>query len=206
MPSNGPPHERRCLATGGCDVSDGLTHIDEHGRASMVDVTGKAVTFRHALARCRIVGLEAAQSLVRDPEHAETLAAGRIAGILGGKSTADLIPLCHPIPLTDIDVEIHLEGSTVEIVAVAETVSRTGVEMEALTACALAGLSVLGALLHEHPEARMEDLTLWRKSGGRSGTWERDDTGMRSTSPGNAVPADGPELGTSASPSVLEGE
>lgn len=206
MPSNGLPRERGSLATGGCDVSDGLTHIDEHGRASMVDVTGKAVTLRYAMARCRIVGLEATQSLVGDPEHAETLAAGRIAGILGGKSTSSLIPLCHPIPLTDIDVEIHHEGSAVEVTAVAETVSRTGVEMEALTVCAVAGLSVLGALLHEHPEVRMEDLTLWRKTGGRSGTWERDDTGMRSTSAGTSVCADRPELDTSASPAAFEGE
>ena len=73
----------------------------------MVDVTGKAVTFRHAMARCRIVGLNAAQALAQDPEQVETLAAGRVVGIMGAKSTSYLIPLCHPIPLTDIDVEIR---------------------------------------------------------------------------------------------------
>lgn len=166
-----------------------FTHLDEQGRASMVDVTGKPVTLRRAVARCRVVGIGGAvDDLTTDPDGLDVLGSARLAGIIGAKSTSNLIPLCHPVPLTDIDVEVAVLGGEVAVSAMAETVARTGVEMEALTACALAALSVVGALSEDHPQASVEDLTLWSKTGGRSGTWLRDDRGMRAVPPSPEVP------------------
>ena len=166
-----------------------FTHLDEQGRASMVDVTGKPVTLRRALARCRVAGIAGAVAgLAEDPDGLDVLGSARLAGIIGAKSTSSLIPLCHPVPLTDIDVEVAVSGEEVAVSATAETVARTGVEMEALTACALAALAVVGALAEEHPGARVEDLTLWSKTGGRSGTWQRDGGGMHAVAEGPPGP------------------
>ena len=159
-----------------------LTHLDEQGRARMVDITGKPVTLRRALARCRVVGV--ADALAGDGE--DPMGTARLAGIMGGKLTSDLVPLCHPLPLTEIDVSVALDGDDVAVEATAETVSRTGVEMEALTACALAALSVVRHVIAERPEARIDELTLWTKTGGRSGGWRRVAAG-----PAGMRPADG---------------
>jgi cyclic pyranopterin phosphate synthase len=145
----------------------------------MVDVTGKAETLRRAIARCRVSGIAGAVALLSsDTDRADLLGPARLAGIVGAKATSSLIPLCHPVPLTDVDVEVTVVGDEVRVAAMAETVARTGVEMEALTACALAALSVVCSLSEEYPEAHVEDLTLWSKTGGRSGTWERTERGM----------------------------
>ena len=150
-----------------------LTHVDARGRARMVDVTGKAVTARRAVARCVVrASEEAVRSLAGLPD---TLPFARAAGVQAAKRTADLIPLCHPLPIDDIDVRIELAGpGELAVTATATVADRTGVEMEALTACGVAGLTVAMALLPVDPEARVDALTLWHKSGGRSGTWSRD--------------------------------
>lgn len=149
-----------------------LTHIDARGRARMVDVTGKAVTARRAVARCLV---RASEDAVQGLEgHPDTIPFARAAGIQAAKRTADLIPLCHPLPLDDIDVRIERAGAgALTVTATATVLDRTGVEMEALTACGVAGLSVTMALLAVDPTARVDALTLWHKSGGRSGTWSR---------------------------------
>lgn len=160
-------------------MSVDFTHLDDQGRASMVDVTGKPVTLRRAVARCRVTGTGLVAAFDRPaPPGAPTdvgdvLAGARVAGIMGGMRTSSLVPLCHPIPITELDVTLELDGDDVDVVATAETVSRTGIEMEALTACAMAALAVLHDVLEEHPEAAVGELTLWSKTGGRSGTWHR---------------------------------
>ena len=155
------------------EPSGRLTHVDESGAARMVDVTGKAVTPRRAVARCVVrASDEAVRSLAGLPD---VVPFARAAGIQAGKRTSDLIPLCHPLPLDDIDVRIEPAGSgALAVTATATVQDRTGVEMEALTACGVAGLTVAMAMLPVDPEARVDALTLWHKSGGRSGTWSRE--------------------------------
>ena len=147
-----------------------FTHLDGDGRLSMVDVSSKEPTRRVAQASClvRTPG-DARQSL-----DADVILSARLTGVRAAKRTADLIPLCHPLALSNVrlDVETHPGGYTVlsEVV----TDARTGVEMEALTACAFAALALVNAILDLDPEVRVEDLTLRRKSGGTSGDWGRD--------------------------------
>lgn len=154
----------------------GFTHLDRHGHARMVDVTGKAVTARRAVARAVVhTTAEVASVFARcDPDP---LVTARVAGVQAAKRTAELIPLCHPLPVSRLLVEVHPEPRRIEVTALAEVMERTGVEMEALTACAVAGLSLVAALQSADPAARLDELTLWHKSGGRSGTWERIPTG-----------------------------
>jgi cyclic pyranopterin monophosphate synthase len=159
-----------------------LTHIDEHGRARMVDVTAKAVTRRVAVAKCVVVTKGDANDALSDASGGlDVVEAARFAGIQAAKQTASLIPLCHPIRIDRVDVDVIVDGSRVEINAVTEIVERTGVEMEALTACGLAALTIVTALLDHDPDVAIEELTLWYKSGGRSGDWERDGTHGRMT-------------------------
>ena len=151
-----------------------LTHIDEHGRARMVDVMAKPLTRRVALARCAVVTVaDATEVLDESPDGLDAVEGARFAGIQAAKQTALLIPLCHPIHIDRITVDVTVEVHRIEISAVTEIVERTGVEMEALTACAIAALTLIKALIHADPEASIEDLTLWHKSGGRSGDWVR---------------------------------
>ena len=159
-----------------------LTHIDEHGRAHMVDVTAKPLTRRVALARCAVVtAADATKVLGEGRDGLDPVEGARFAGIQAAKQTASLIPLCHPIRIDRVTVDVAVDVHRIEISAVTEIVERTGVEMEALTACAVAALSLVKALLHVDPEASMEELTLWHKSGGRSGNWERSGPGGRLT-------------------------
>ena len=109
----------------------------------------------------------------------DVLATARVAGIQAAKQTSSLIPLCHPIRIDRVTVDVVVDVHKIEISAVTEIVERTGVEMEALTACAVAALTVVKALFHADPEASIEELTLWHKSGGRSGDWERSGPGAR---------------------------
>jgi cyclic pyranopterin phosphate synthase len=151
-----------------------LTHIDEHGRAHMVDVMAKPLTRRVALARCVVVTAADATKVLRaTPDGLDAVQGARFAGIQAAKQTSSLIPLCHPIRIDRVAVDIAVDVHRIEISAVTEIVERTGVEMEALTACAIAALTLVTALIHVDPEASIEDLTLWHKSGGRSGNWER---------------------------------
>jgi cyclic pyranopterin phosphate synthase len=150
-----------------------LTHLDAQGRARMVDVTAKPVTRRLAEARCVVRARpDALAALAGSPE---AVGDARSAGVLGAKLTSQLIPLCHPLLLDRIEVAVSVGAVEAEIRASAAVDERTGVEMEALTACAMAALALVSALVGSDPTAHIDDLTLWHKSGGRSGTWERDE-------------------------------
>ncbi len=148
-----------------------FTHLDGDGRLRMVDVSDKATTPRRAEARCVIRTSVDVASL--ETQGLDALFAARLCAIQAAKRTSQLIPLCHPIALNDVQIEIDpVEGGAL-VRASASTVSRTGVEMEALAACAFAALSVLEALGPLDPTARFEELVLWHKSGGKSGDWGR---------------------------------
>jgi len=152
-----------------------LTHVDEHGRAAMVDVTGKPPTRRLAEARCSVRTSADVAALLADPVvGADLVESARLTGMLAAKRTSSLIPLCHPIRIEAVTVDIEAAPHGFDIRTVAAVTERTGVEMEALTACAAAGLVLLQPLLELDRRASLEDLTVWHKSGGRSGTWERD--------------------------------
>jgi len=164
-----------------------LTHVDEHGKAAMVDVTGKPVTFRVAEARCVVRTSADTAAVLADPTvGADLIESARFSGILAAKRTSSLIPLCHPIPVEGMTVDIEVAPDGFSVRAVASVSERTGVEMEALTACAVAGLVLLQPLLRPDPRASVEDLTLWHKSGGRSGTWQRPHGGPAGTDLGES--------------------
>jgi cyclic pyranopterin phosphate synthase len=122
--------------------TDGLSHVDEAGRVHMVDVGGKPHERRRAVARAFVRMAAETAGALRSLPKGDALATAQLAGIMAAKRTADLIPLCHPLPLSHIDVSAELGDDGVEIVAVAETVAQTGVEMEALTAAAVAALTI----------------------------------------------------------------
>ncbi len=150
-----------------------FTHVDEAGRARMVDVTAKAVTERRARARSLVRASRPALEAVAKEEDVVPFA--KAAGIHAAKQTPSLIPLCHPLPLDGVDVRIDLlpaEG-VARIDVSTSVVARTGIEVEALTACGVAGLTLLMALRNYDPDAVLTTLALWHKSGGRSGRWER---------------------------------
>ncbi len=134
----------------------------------MVDVTGKPWTHRRALARCHVEMGGAAHAL-----SDELINQARLAGIQAAKQTARLIPLCHPLAVSDVDVSVSVRPTSIEIEGTAEVIGQTGVEMEALTACAFAALTLTAALSPTDEGVRITDLELWEKSGGRSGTWLR---------------------------------
>ncbi|MGP8163659.1 MAG: cyclic pyranopterin monophosphate synthase MoaC [Acidimicrobiales bacterium] len=152
----------------------GLGHVDERGRASMVNVVAKPPTYRVARASCAVTTTLAGRELLRDPATgADIVSTARTAGLEGAKRTAVLIPLCHPIRIDAVRVDVTIGQTGVAITASAESVERTGLEMEALTACACAALSIVRAVLSVDPGVRVDDLVLLHKSGGRSGTWNR---------------------------------
>jgi cyclic pyranopterin phosphate synthase len=159
-----------------------LTHIDDHGRARMVEVTGKPLTHRVALAKCVVTTQADATRVLREfPDGLDVVQGARVAGMQAAKQTSSLIPLCHPIRIDRIAVDVIVDVHRIEISAITEIVERTGVEMEALTACAFAALTLVTALIEVDPEASIDDLTLWHKSGGRSGDWERSSAEARLT-------------------------
>jgi cyclic pyranopterin phosphate synthase len=144
----------------------------------MVDVTAKPLTHRVAIAKCSILTSANIAALLSDADAlGDRLEDARIAGMQAAKLTSSLIPLCHSIRIDRVAVDLQVVPHGVEVSAVTEIVERTGVEMEALTACAVAGLTLLAAVIDHDPEASMEDLTLWHKSGGRSGEWQRAGSG-----------------------------
>jgi len=151
-----------------------LTHVDEHGRAHMVDVSAKPVTRRVAEARCTVRSASDVTAVLdRPPGGVDLLETARVAGIMAAKRTPTLVPLCHPLLLDGFAVDVAVVPGGFAVRAVTSVADRTGVEMEALTACAAAALVLVQALLEVDPFASVEDLTLWHKSGGRSGVWER---------------------------------
>jgi cyclic pyranopterin monophosphate synthase len=160
-------------------VSD-LTHLDEHGTARMVDVGDKAATDRRAVARAlvRMSPATAAKVLAGDAPKGDVLGTARIAGVLAAKRTGELIPLCHPLGLDhlDVDAEVDAAAGTVTLTAEARVTARTGVEMEAMTAVSVAALTVYDMVKGLERGVEIAEVALVEKSGGRSGTWRRDDS------------------------------
>ncbi|MDG2907417.1 MAG: cyclic pyranopterin monophosphate synthase MoaC [Acidimicrobiales bacterium] len=161
------------------DVAAGsrtFTHLDEAGRARMVDVGDKEPTRRRAVARSRIeMSPETAAALAGGTvAKGDVLAVARVAGIQAAKRTSELVPLCHPLMLSSVVVDLEVGESHVAVVATAETVERTGVEMEALTACTVAALTVYDMCKSLDRFMVITDVALWEKDGGRSGAWRRD--------------------------------
>lgn len=150
-----------------------LTHVDEHGSARMVDVSGKATTQRRATASCHVaMSPETLALLVAgDLPKGDALAVARVAGIMGAKRTSELVPLCHPLPIDAVDVELHPDARGMVIRATVMTSGRTGVEMEAMTAVSVAALTLYDMVKGVERDVRIEALRLERKEGGRSGTW-----------------------------------
>lgn len=152
-----------------------LTHLDDEGAARMVDVAAKPVTARRAVASGRIAMSEAAVAAIRAGTAAkgDVLAAARIAGIMAAKRTADLIPLCHPLPLTSVTLDLSVEADGVAAVAACSTDAKTGVEMEAMTAVSVALLTVYDMAKAVDKAMQIGDIRLLEKTGGKSGDWLR---------------------------------
>lgn len=152
-----------------------LTHVDAAGAARMVDVTGKQATARTAVATGTVhTTAEVIDLLRRDGlPKGDALATARIAGIMGAKRTPDLIPLCHPIALSGVTLDLALDETAVRIEATVRTTDRTGVEMEALTAVAVAGLALHDMIKAVDAAAVLDGVRVERKEGGKTGTWTR---------------------------------
>ena len=150
-----------------------LTHLDEEGSAHMVDVSAKATTSRKAVASGRIsMSAEAAAAIKQGlVKKGDVLAVARVAGIMAAKRTADLIPLCHPIPLSSVNIDLDLDDGGVSVTATANTAGQTGVEMEALTAASVALLTVYDMAKALDKGMIISDVRLLAKSGGKSGDW-----------------------------------
>ena len=153
----------------------GLTHIDPLGRARMVDVTPKEATHRRALARCKVMMKPETTSMVASNSltKGDVLAVARVAGIQAAKQTPNLIPLCHPLLVGSIFVNFTIGDDNVEVEAQVETIDRTGVEMEAMTACAVAALTIYDMCKSVDRSIMITELVLWEKTGGRNGIYRR---------------------------------
>jgi cyclic pyranopterin phosphate synthase len=160
-------------------MSDQLTHLDEHGAARMVDVGAKPDTERVAVAGGAVYMRPETLRLIRDGaiKKGDVLTIARIAGVMAAKRTSELIPLCHPLPLTHLDVETTLdeEANAVRITATARTVGKTGVEMEALTAVSVAALTIYDMAKAVDREMRLSDIRLLEKRGGQRGDYVASD-------------------------------
>lgn len=152
-----------------------LTHVDETGAARMVDVSGKDVTARVATATGRVLVSAEVVGLLRGAgvPKGDTLAVARLAGIMGAKQTPALIPLCHPLAISGVTVDLSVTDDSVDIAATVRTTDRTGVEMEALTAVAVAGLTVVDMVKAVDKAAVITDIRVETKTGGKSGDWQR---------------------------------
>jgi cyclic pyranopterin monophosphate synthase len=155
-----------------------FTHFDHAGNAVMVDVSDKAVTSRTATARARVVMAPATLAMIQQgsAKKGDVLGVARLAGIMGAKRTSDLIPLCHPLPITSVklDLETDAAANTVDITATVRTTGQTGVEMEALTAASVAALTVYDMCKAVDRSMRIEGLRVTHKAGGKSGEFSQD--------------------------------
>ncbi len=153
-----------------------LTHVDAAGKARMVDVAGKDVTVRTATASGRVVVSPDVVTQLRQGTVAkgDVLAVARVAGIMAAKRTPDLVPLCHPIAVHGVQVDLEVTDRSVDITATVRTADRTGVEMEALTSVAVAALTVVDMVKAVDPSAVITDIRVEEKSGGKTGEWRRD--------------------------------
>jgi len=156
-------------------VSARLTHLNERGEAHIVDVGGKEITARRAVARARLEALPATVEAIAGGtlKKGDALAVARIAGIMAAKKTSELIPLCHPIGLNTVEVEIAVEDGQLVVLATAETSDRTGVEMEAMTAASVAALTLYDMAKGIDRAMRISTVELVEKSGGKSGVFKR---------------------------------
>jgi cyclic pyranopterin monophosphate synthase len=156
-------------------VANELTHVDATGAARMVDVTEKSITARRAVAAGTVETTAEVVALLRQDAlpKGDALGVARVAGIMGAKRTPDLIPLCHPIALHNVTVELTLREAAVDIEVAVKTADRTGVEMEALTAVATAGLTIIDMIKAVDPSACLQGVRVLRKEGGKTGLWER---------------------------------
>lgn len=156
-------------------MPDRLTHVDDSGAARMVDVTAKDITARSATARGRVEVSPRVVELLRGEgvPKGDAIATARIAGIMATKRTPDLIPLCHPLAIGGVEVDLVVEDDAVSITATVRTADRTGVEMEALTAVSVAALTVVDMVKAVDKLARITDIEVVAKSGGKSGDWTR---------------------------------
>lgn len=154
---------------------DHLTHVDEHGAARMVDVSEKPPTARTAVASGRVLLSAEVIALLAEGgvPKGDALGVARLAGIMGAKRTPDLIPLCHPLSITGVTVDLTVAPDAVEITATVRTTDRTGVEMEALTAVSVAALTVIDMVKAVDRGAIITDVRVEEKSGGKSGSWQR---------------------------------
>jgi cyclic pyranopterin phosphate synthase len=152
-----------------------LTHVDSDGAARMVDVSGKDITVRTATASGTVLLAPETVALIRAGEvkKGDVLSVVRIAAVTGAKQTASLIPLCHPLPLHAVDVDLEVLDTGVALSVTVRTAERTGVEMEALTAVAVGGLTVIDMVKAVDRSAVLSDVRIEAKSGGRSGDWRR---------------------------------
>jgi cyclic pyranopterin phosphate synthase len=156
-------------------MGDRLTHVDETGAARMVDVSTKDVTVRTATATGRVLVSPDVVALLRGGgvPKGDALAVARIAGIQAAKRTPDLVPLCHPIAIHGVEVDLRVDDDAVHITATVRTADRTGVEMEALTSVAVAALALVDMVKAVDRAATVTDVRVESKSGGRSGEWQR---------------------------------
>jgi cyclic pyranopterin phosphate synthase len=156
-------------------AEDRLTHVDESGAARMVDVSGKEVTARSATATGRVLVSARVVELLRGEgvPKGDALAVARLAGIMAAKQTPSLIPLCHPLALSGVTIDLEVGDASVDITATVRTTDRTGVEMEALTAVSVAALTVIDMVKAVDKAAVITDVRVEAKSGGRSGDWSR---------------------------------
>jgi cyclic pyranopterin monophosphate synthase len=156
-------------------VSDHFTHLDDSGAARMVDVSGKDVTARSATASGKVLVSPAVVELLRGEgvPKGDALGVARVAGIMAAKRTPDLVPLCHPLAISGVTVDLEVEDDGVAITASVRTTDRTGVEMEALTAVSVAALTVVDMVKAVDKGAVITDVRVEEKTGGKSGTYRR---------------------------------
>ena len=159
-------------------MSQGFTHLDPSGAARMVDVSGKDVTVRQASATGRVLVSTAVIGLLRagGVPKGDAIAVARIAGIQAAKRTPDLVPLCHPIAIHGVAVDLRVDDDAVAITATVRTADRTGVEMEALTCVSVAALTLIDMVKAVDPGAVITDVRVESKSGGATGEWRRPET------------------------------
>ena len=151
-----------------------MTHLDERGAARMIDVAAKPETVREALAECLVRMAPATLRAVKDgTAKGDAIQVARVAGIMAAKRTSELIPLCHPLSLSSVTLDFEFVRGAVRVLAKARVVGQTGVEMEALTAAAVAGLTLIDMTKGIERGVSIESVRLLEKSGGRSGTWKR---------------------------------
>jgi cyclic pyranopterin phosphate synthase len=159
---------------------DQLSHIDNEGRVKMVDTSDKATTTRQAIASARVLMSKATVTAVKDHRtpKGDPLEAARLAGIMAAKRTAELIPLCHPLPLTHVDVQAKIEDYGIYLESTVSTNAQTGVEMEALTAVSVAALTIYDMCKALDKGIIISDVRLERKTGGKSGDYSRTDSDL----------------------------